>query len=362
MFFSKILLALFIPIGVFGQPVSHEQQSPGSVTQAGSPVVIDTNGVYIRASSTSNGGLIAGYTAHEDGQSILRLAGSSDGGDSWHFVGEVYRANSSAHDVDNAMPLQLPSGRILYAYRNHDLSGSSYTYYRITLSYSDDGGTTFLYLSTVQQQAANPTPNGLWEPFLRLAADGSVQCYYSAENSAEDQDGYMKSSTDGGQTWSNWTKISGENVTSRDGMIGVANIDTSGNLIAVFENTESGPYSIDYVLSHDDGNSWGERTRLYTALNGANAGAPQVVNVGGTLVTSFMTNEDVAGTGPNGIDGAQMKVVTSTNEGATWGATTVTGNKGSHWPGLYTLDQTHFLALYSFDGLGAVSQSYQLVN
>ncbi|UKZ76834.1 hypothetical protein TrVFT333_004549 [Trichoderma virens FT-333] len=351
------------PDQFFGNPVSLEQRSHNVVGQVGSPVVIDTNGVYIRVSSTSNGGLIAGYTAHENNQSILRLANSSDRGASWHFVGEVYRADSSAHDVDNAMPLQLPSGRIVYAYRNHDRSGDLYTYYRITLSYSDDGGASFLYLSTVEQQAATPgIPNGLWEPFLRLAADGSLQCYYSAENNAADQDGYMKRSTDGGVTWSNWIKVSGGDRTSRDGMIGVTNIDNSGNLIAVFENTESGPFSIDYVLSHDDGNSWGERARLYTAHNGANAGAPQVVNVGGTLVTSFMTNEDVAGTGGNGIDGAQMKVVTSTDGGSTWSGTTVTGDARSHWPGLFTLDQNHFLALYTKDGLGAVSQDYQIVN
>ncbi|KAH6609985.1 glycoside hydrolase family 93 protein [Trichoderma cornu-damae] len=363
MFFHKIFSALFIPLGVFGNPVSLDPRSPGVVIQAGSPDVIDTNGVYIRASSTSNGGLIAAYTAHDSGLSILRLAGSSNGGSSWHFVGEVYRANSTTHDVDNPMVLQLPSGRIVYAYRNHDRSGGSYTYYRITLSYSDDGGVSFLYLSTVQQQAATPgTPNGLWEPFLRVAADGSLQCYYSAENNGADQDGYMKRSTDGGLTWSNWIKVSGGDRTSRDGMIGVAPIDNSGNLIAVFENTESGPYSIDYVLSHDDGNSWGQRARLYTARNGANAGAPQVINVGGTLVTSFMTNEDVNGIGPNGIDGAQMKVVTSTDGGLTWGGTTITGQAPSHWPGLYTLDQTHFLALYTKDGLGAVSQAYQLIN
>ncbi|KAM0482549.1 hypothetical protein ACHAPX_003068 [Trichoderma viride] len=363
MFLHKLFSALLIPVGVFGNPVSIEQRSPGNVAQAGSPVVIDANGIYIRASPLNTGGLITGYTAHENGQSILRLAESTNGGSSWSFVGEVYRANSTAYDVDNAMPLQLPSGRIVYAYRNHDRTGNTYTYYRITLSYSDDGGKTFLYGSTVEQQAATPnTPNGLWEPFLRVAADGSLQCYYSAENNGADQDGYMKRSTDGGLTWSNWIKVSGDNITSRDGMIGVANLDNSGNLIAVFENTESGPFSIDYVLSHDDGNSWGQRARLYTAKNGKNAGAPQVINVGGTLVTSFMTNEDVAGGGGNGIDGAQMKVVTSTNKGSTWGPTTVTGAAGSHWPGLYTLDQTHFLALYTKDGLGAVSQDYQLVN
>ncbi|KAK4081318.1 CAZyme family GH93 [Trichoderma aggressivum f. europaeum] len=363
MFYPRIFLPLLISIGVLGNPVSLDQRSPGVVAQAGSPIVIDTNGGYVRASKANNGGLIAGYTAHENNQSILRLAGSSDGGTSWHFVGEVYRADSTAYDVDNAMPLQLPSGRIVYAYRNHDRSGGSYTYYRITLSYSDDGGASFLYLSTVEQQAATPgTLNGLWEPFLRLAADGSLQCYYSAENNSNDQDGFMKRSTDGGLTWSNWIPVSGGDRTSRDGMIGVANINNSGNLIAVFENTESGAFSIDYVLSHDDGNSWGQRARLYTARNGKNAGAPQVVNVGGTLVTSFMTNEDVDGIGPNGIDGAQMKVVTSTNGGSTWSGATVTGNASSHWPGLYTLDQTHFLALYSKDGLGVVSQEYQLVN
>jgi hypothetical protein len=232
MFFHKVFSALLIPVGVLGNPVGIEQRSPGNVVQAGSQVVIDTNGVYIRASPLNNGSLIAGYTAHEDGLSILRLAQSDNGGSSWHFAGEVYRANSTLHDVDNAMPLQLPSGRIVYAYRNHDLTGGTYTYYRITLSYSDDGGASFLYASTVQQQAATPgTPNGLWEPFLRVAADGSLQCYYSAENSAADQDGYVKHSTDGGLTWSDWTKVSGDNVTSRDGMIGVANIDNSGNLM-----------------------------------------------------------------------------------------------------------------------------------
>lgn len=231
MFLHKLFSALLIPVGVFGNPVSIEQRSPGNVVQAGSPVVIDTNGIYIRGTPLNAGGLIAGYTAHEDGLSILRLAESTNGGSSWSFVGEVYRANSTLHDVDNAMPLQLPSGRIVYAYRNHDKTGNTYTYYRITLSYSDDGGKTFLYASTVQGQAATATNNGLWEPFLRVAADGSLQCYYSEENSASDQDGFMKSSTDGGITWSSAIQVSGANVTSRDGMIGVANLDNSGNLM-----------------------------------------------------------------------------------------------------------------------------------
>ncbi|RWA11335.1 hypothetical protein EKO27_g3787 [Xylaria grammica] len=328
----------------------------GQVVRASNTIIIDSAGVYIRVTALNGGGLIAGYAATDGTQHVLRTAKSTDGGQSWFPQGEVYRADRTLHDVDNAFPLQLSSGRILYAYRNHDRTSSGqYTYYRITVSYSDDGGKTFLYLSTVAQRAASGV-NGLWEPFLRVANDGSLQCYYSGENSATDQDGYMRQSTDGGLTWSSPITISGAGVTSRDGMIGVAKID-GNNLIAVFENTEIGRFSIDYVRSHDDGRSWGERGRLYTAANNAEAIAPQICNVGGTLVASFMTDESIGGTG---ADGGQMKVVTSTNGGNTWSGSVVTGEVASHWPGLFTRDSTHFLALYSKDGLGAVSQLYQV--
>lgn len=75
--------------------------------------------------------------------------------------------------------------------------------------------------------------NGLWEPFLRIARDGSVQCYYSAENSADNQDNFMKYSTDGGATWSHWVAVSGGDRSSRDGMASVAPIDNNGNLMSV---------------------------------------------------------------------------------------------------------------------------------
>ncbi|KAI1426942.1 glycoside hydrolase family 93 protein [Xylaria sp. FL1777] len=330
----------------------------GRVVQISSTEVIDSAGVYIRATALKDGSLLAGYAATDGTQHVLRTARSTNGGLSWSLRGEVYRADKTNYDVDNAFPLQLPSGRVLYAYRNHDRPNSVYTYYRITISYSDDGGVTFKYLSTVDQRAASGF-NGLWEPFLRIANDGTLQCYYSGENSSTDQDGYMRQSSDGGLTWSSPITISGSGVTSRDGMIGVAKIDNNGNLMAVFENTESGRFSIDYVLSHSDGRSWGQRTRLYTASNNGQAIAPQICNVGGTLVVSFMTDESV---GSNGADGAQMKVVTSTTGGATWNASVVTGQVASHWPGLFARDSTHFLALYSKDGLGAVSQLYQLTN
>ncbi|KAI0198282.1 glycoside hydrolase family 93 protein [Astrocystis sublimbata] len=327
----------------------------GQVVRAANASVIDPDGIYIRVASLKDGSLLAGYAASEGNEKVLRTARSTNGGQSWSRQGEVARADLGSSDLDNAFPLQLSSGRILYAYRNHDRPNGNFTYYRITVSYSDDNGKTFQFLSNVAERSASGV-NGLWEPFMRIADDGSLQCYYSAENNQDDQDGFMRRSTNGGQTWSDPITVSGAGLTTRDGMIGVAKINGS-NLIAVFENTEIGKFSIDSVFSHDDGNSWGERARVYTASNGGEATAPQVINVGGTLVASFMTDESVGATGP---DGGQMKVVTSTNGGRSWGTSVVTGEARSHWPGLFTRDNTHFLALYSRDGQGAVSQLYQL--
>jgi hypothetical protein len=53
----------------------------------------------------------------------------------------------------------------------------------------------------------------------------------------------------------------------------------------------------------------------------ANAGAPQVINVGGTLVASFMTNKDTSVHG--WLNSSGVKVATSTNGGASWARKTV---------------------------------------
>lgn len=73
-----------------------------------------------------------------------------------------------------------------------------------------------------------------------------------------------------------------------------------------------------------------------------------------------MTNEDVDN--GRGYDFAQMKVITSIDGGKTWSGSVVTGEAASHWPGIFNRDPTHFLALYSRDGFGAVSQLYELLD
>lgn len=230
---AKTLVATLALVGLASaNPTSLEKRLPGRVIRAGNPVVIDPQGEYIRVSFMNDGSLLGGYAARDGNQKVLRVVRSTDGGNSWSRLGEVFRGEEAKHDIDNAMPLQLPSGRILYAYRNHDRTGSDwhYTYFRISVSYSDDGGRTFKYLSTVEEKVPNGV-SGLWEPYLRIAKDGTIQCYYSAENAANDQDNFMKYSKDGGQTWSKWIAVSGGDRISRDGMTGVAPIDNNGNLM-----------------------------------------------------------------------------------------------------------------------------------
>ena len=219
--------------------------SPGRVQGNDDPVFIDKLGHYLRVGFMNDSSLIGGYTElSENGEDVLRVIRSTDGAKSWKPLGEVFRGDRKTHDINNVFPLQLENGRILYAYRNHDRveSDGHYTWFRISISYSDDGGSSFKYLSTVDERPPRPEgASGLWEPFLRVAKDGSIQCYYSTENNNGDQDGFMKYSKDGGKTWSPFVHVSGGDRVSRDGMIGVAPIDNDGNLMYVLRRVPLQP-------------------------------------------------------------------------------------------------------------------------
>lgn len=129
----------------------------------------------------------------------------------------------------------------------------------------------------------------------------------------------------------------------------------------VFENTEDGPFSIRYVLSYDDGMTWDESTRsiLYDPSDAVStAQAPSVVNVAGTLVASFMTNEDTPSDTDGDADGGTFKVImASASTSLTWtGKTSI--SDAAHWPGLHALDSSDFLALYGSDAVGVASREY----
>ncbi|KAE9367630.1 glycoside hydrolase family 93 protein [Stipitochalara longipes BDJ] len=300
---------------------------------------------YPRAIKLRSGVLLAASTIFTPEHSIS-LSISMDSGNSWAPYSTVVKTPSQDIQLNNAFLLELPSGRLLCAFRAHTQALSAigaeekpggqnegYLYYRLMIYYSDDAGETWQHLSTPAQE---PGPShGNWEPFLRLSNSGVLQFYYSRELGGRDQDNLMRVSHDEGLSWSDAQVISGPDLESRDGMLGLQEITPgSGHLVAVFESVEE----------KGDGPFFEER----------NAGAPQIALVGKTLVVSFMTDEDK-------LEGmwhrnAYVKIITSADKGATWGNKLLVAEKPAAWAGLLALNETSFLVLCDHENRSEAQQ------
>lgn len=317
-------------------------------SKVGDAVVFGRAGTYPRATKLTDGSLVGAYTNTQGDNTTILTVRSADNGASWQVQSTVDSGPKATKDVDNPYVHELPDGKLLCAFRNHDRgSGSAYNFYRITICVSEDGGATWRYLSTPASDPAGPTGN--WEPFMQQALDGTLQLYYSRENSGTDQDSLLRRSTDGGKTWTSAQVISGAGIELRDGMLGVAHTAVDSNTkVAIFETGNPGlgtPFSVWTVRTADDGATWStERTVVYQP-EGYNAGAPQIIRVGGNLVASFGTDED-GGVWPGGA----IKIMVSGDRGKTWADKTTVHEASAYWAGLVALDEQSFLVLYEFQG------------
>lgn len=348
-----LLLSLAFCLSVilpFSTAAPHEKRT---VARVGEPGLIGS-GTYPRATFLKDGSMLACYTSWSGPNTVLAVARSTDGGHGWSSIGSISTEISATNDLDNCFLHQLPSGRILAGFRHHSKSGSDYTFYRLVVCYSDNNGARWQYLST---PATSSTPKlGIWEPFMMDALDGSLMFYFSRETKTDssDQDNILIRSTNGGSSWSSEQTISGGGITCRDGMVGVARLGSgSRTLIAVFESLspDTGVHSVE---SLDDGATWGNRRLVYkSSVGGASNAAPQVAYVGGKLAATFQTNEDDTNLQPN------VKVVVSTDGGATWGQKTTALAK-CNWAGAVTLDNTDLLVLCESWG-AALAQKMSIV-
>jgi len=249
---------------------------------------------YPRAIKLRSGILLASFTVY-DPENAIQLAVSLDQGVSWAPHGIVLsKPASEATPLDNGFLFELPSGRILCAFRAHTKApealnaeekpggqNEGYLYFRLMIYHSDDDGKTWKYLSTPTQEPG--TANGNWEPFLRLSNSGNLQFFYSRElGGGRDQDNLMRVSHDQGVTWSDAKIVTGKDLVTRDGMIGIQEVvPGTGHLMAVFETVEEkgdgtvfeARFEVWSVTSRDDGNTWGERRLIYDSWFG-DAGAP----------------------------------------------------------------------------------------
>lgn len=343
----KIFFLLFALISsVVSVPLNPRQVPvPGPIADIG-------GGTYPRATRLADGSILAAFTAYRDGQAIITTAKSTDNGGSFREIGAVAQGPTAAKDIDNPYLVQIPGGRILCAFRDHDKVGGAYGTFRLTVTFSDDGGVMWKYLST---PASDPgPPNGNWEPLMRVATDGSLQLYYSREVDGGNQDNLMRVSNDGGASWSGASNVSGADIGSRDGMIGITTTTSPKDLIAVFEVYRGRGAVLDVVFSNDDGRSWGGRKTIYTPPGPpcTNAGAPQIVNTGGILAIVFMTDEDTGAC--NLLKSSTVKVLTSGDMGNTWGNKINISPAHSAWPGIIASGDREFLALYEHIGAKAM--------
>lgn len=334
----QLLFALSLePLWVEGQ----------SLSKSASPALIGV-GTYPRATFVTGGlggNLVSCYTYMDGVTTTLQIASSSNGGQDWAVIGSVAQAPTQTHDLDNCHLVTLASGRILASFRNHDRTSSTSSphFYRLTISYSDDGGSNWKYLSTA---TTSGTPGlGLWEPFLQNTLSGDLQIYFANETSTtgSNQNIVSMTSTDGGLTWSPYSTVASCGSTNcRDGMPGIARLgDGSKQLVAVFESL-SPDTGIKCVFSSDDGMTWDETTLVYkSSVAGADQGAPQIAYVHGLLVVSFQTNEDTLS--PN-IPDWNVKVIVSDDSGLTWkDESTVLA--ACNWAGLITVTDKSLLVM-----------------
>ena len=251
-----------------------------------------TAGTYPRLCRLSDQSILCGFTHIEAGQHVLSISRSIDNGSSFAPWGEVAR---SPGDCDNLFLLPVPHQpeRVLAAFRNHDQDHQNRPiHFRITVCESSDGGRTWTFSSQAAEKSA---PLGLWEPFMRVGRQGQVQLYYSQELAHDDQDTMVVTSYDRGTTWSAPRCVTGMGLKLRDGMTGVASTFDNGQeaMVMVFETTRHRTFSIECVISYDDGETWGYRQVVYCPKNTRNAGAPQIESFAdGSLAVVFMSDED----------------------------------------------------------------------
>ena len=210
------------------------QASPGDVHRT-----VDVHGTYMRATRAKDGSIIGVYEAADGANDVIRAVKSTNDGLSWKAIGTVANVLAEEHSIANPFVLQLPNGRLLVASRNHDRrSKNNYTMFRISVFGSDNGGATWSKLGNIDERRRDGV-NGLWEPFLRVSRNGTIQAFYSSENNQNDQNNIMKISKDNGETWSKPIPVSGKDIRSRDGMAGVANVDDNGNVMYVLLQLQS---------------------------------------------------------------------------------------------------------------------------
>ncbi|PVI01329.1 glycoside hydrolase family 93 protein [Periconia macrospinosa] len=316
------------------------QPNPATkVELVGDLITMSDDGFYPRVLVLEDSTILAGYSSKRG--AIVRP--SHDNGKTWGeetIVLAPHPPPNKTEDFNNVFLYQLPNKNILCTYRRHIRTPDKKRILELNIEVyqSTDGGKTWGFLSSIYHDVRKEGAIGVWEPFLRMDMDGKLEVYWSFEKSPKNQDSVKRVSKDNGKTWGPiLTELTGGGLEARDGMVGIVAQDKANkDLLMVLETNVKNPMKVWALDSTTGGGKWGNRRIIFDPTSEKHpkkqAGGPAIVKVNGTMVVSFMTDQD-APTGdayPNYKEGVHMKVITSGDDGKTWGEAT-TAIKNASW-------------------------------
>jgi hypothetical protein len=307
------------------------------------------------------------------GGGVEVLIGSADA-ETWRRRGVV--TSNDALAFGDPMLLAIPGTRKVFcAFRTRSKEA-----WRVLVYRSDNDGRDWAYDSTV----AGPSARFVGAPFLFVADNGDLQCYYDSEPLAANG-GYpgfqwiaMRGRRGIGGAWNHYGLVtaSRENdpsVLARDGMPTVVSLG-DGRLLCVTEGVKPGHGNANVVRaieSRDGGRTWDYPSRriLYecrvdpaTELR-YNAYAPYALRAAdGSVWVAFCTDEDEAGP-PDAsheavhIRRSRVKVIHAANPPANWSVPDVVWSQdtSNYIPALFERGPGELLAtVHLFNGRDAI--------
>ena len=200
------------------------------------------------------------------------LSQSRDGGATWENATTICRSGADVSLGDGHL-IETRSGLLLYCYRENRFAGlrAAERSYAIRVAQSTNGGADWTWHSDVMTSCAQGleqrTSGGLWSSYILELRDGTLQCYFDDEWTPNTQGKVnhqwvtMKTWNPGEGRWIRPVTVARairEEDLSRDGMASV--VETApGQLLAVFESVAPAaphPNVLRVVRSTDGGATW----------------------------------------------------------------------------------------------------------
>ncbi|CAJ2504166.1 Uu.00g115600.m01.CDS01 [Anthostomella pinea] len=245
----------------------------------------------------------------------LQVSRSTDDGKTFKPLGVIAKG---PRDLNAGCLLELPttttaagnattgkraSPTILAAYEDNEITANgTYVMFRLVVARSEDGGKTWTDPKTVVQRSATPLPLQVYGPFLRIAEDGkTIQMTYSDMLSATNQQISRVTSLDFSETWTQPTnlRLHPDNARMRDGSNSIVSVGE--RLVMAVDVQTDTSMRLDYVISGDDGRSWGGRGTVFDPGSNNTAISGQMVRIGSYLAVVFLTNKDIGPIDPNAV-------------------------------------------------------------